>query len=97
MDQQTQIPKAFQEMIDLIKKSPLAEESIVMARLVESLVESKEFDLTEIRDLKNNNHKEMCLTVFSSCMEQGLTEEQRVEISKTIEPFASIGNAGTWH
>lgn len=97
MNAQQDVPKAFQTMIDHVITYPMAKESKVLAKLIESLVDSTEFDLSEIDNLPNASLILMCSDVFRHCMNEGLSEEQRLLISKTIEPYASLANTETRH
>ena len=97
MNAQQEVPKAFQTLIDHVEAFPMTKESKVLAKLVESLVDSTEFDLNEINTLPNSNLKLMCSAVFNHCMSEGLSEEQRLIISKAIEPYAAIANNETRH
>ena len=97
MNERQEVPEAFQTVIDHVESFPMAKESMVLAKLIESLVDSTEFDLDEINGLPNANLKLMCSAVFNHCMSEGLSEEQRLMISKTIEPYAALANAETRH
>ena len=97
MNGQKEVPEAFQTMINHVEAFPMAKESMVLAKLIESLVDSTEFDLNEINSLPNVKLKMMCSAVFNHCMSEGLSEEQRSTISKTIEPYAALANKETRH
>ena len=97
MNAQQDVPKAFQTVIDHVITYPMAKESKVLAKLIESLVDSTEFDLNKINGLHNAKLRQMCFAVFNHCMSEGLSEEQRLLISKTIEPYASLANTETRH
>ena len=97
MNAQQEVPEAFQTMINYVEAFPMAKESMVLAKLIESLVDSTEFDLNEIGSLPNVKLKMMCSAVFNHCMSEGLSEEQRSTISKAIEPYAALANKETRH
>ncbi len=87
----------FENVLQRVAGSPGSETGRVLTLFAVSLVESEEFDLSQIERLPDKDDRSLCLDLFEFCITVGLTEDERRAIASAFTPYAALHAPGTRH
>lgn len=86
----------FEQVLQRVNHESTSQTTLIIAKFAMSLLDSIEFDLSQINELSTTDQK-LVMVMFDFCITEGLTEDERKEASVAFSPFLEIFKNGTRH